>query len=111
MSKPRPKGLGRGLEALLGGNADRAAALDSDTISVLPLGDLQPGRYQPRTRMDESSLRDLAASIRTYGVMQPLIVRPTGPGRWEIIAGERRFRAAQIAGLAEVPVVVREVPD
>jgi ParB family chromosome partitioning protein len=110
MSKPRPKGLGRGLEVLLGGSDERAAR-DRDALTALPLADLQPGRYQPRTRMDESSLRDLAASIRTYGVMQPLVVRPVGPGRWEIIAGERRFRAAQIAGLAEVPVVVREVPD
>ena len=108
MSRPRPKGLGRGLDALLGGNDERAAAREREAISVLALADLQPGRYQPRTRMDESSLRDLAASIRTYGVMQPLVVRPVGPGRWEIIAGERRFRAAQIAGLAEVPVVVRE---
>ena len=110
MSKPRPKGLGRGLEALLGGSDERAAR-DGEAITALALADLQPGRYQPRTRMDESSLRDLAASIRTYGVMQPLVVRPVSPGRWEIIAGERRFRAAQIAGLAEVPVVVREVPD
>jgi len=111
MSRPRPKGLGRGLEALLGGNERQSGAAREEAISVLPLAALQAGRYQPRTRMDESSLRDLAASIRTYGVMQPLVVRPIGPERWEIIAGERRFRAAQIAGLAEVPVVVREVPD
>ncbi|MCL4184948.1 MAG: ParB/RepB/Spo0J family partition protein [Burkholderiaceae bacterium] len=113
MSRPRPKGLGRGLEALLGGSERETpgGARDGDAISVLPLAGLQPGRYQPRTRMDESSLRELAASIRTYGVMQPLVVRPIGPERWEIIAGERRFRAAQIAGLAEVPVTVREVPD
>jgi len=111
MSRPRPKGLGRGLEALLGGNERQSGAAREEAISVLPLAALQAGRCQPRTRMDESSLRDLAASIRTYGVMQPLVVRPIGPERWEIIAGERRFRAAQIAGLAEVPVVVREVPD
>jgi ParB family chromosome partitioning protein len=112
MSRPRPKGLGRGLEALLGGSEREAGpARDGEAISVLPLAGLQPGRYQPRTRMDESSLRELAASIRTYGVMQPLVVRPVGPERWEIIAGERRFRAAQLAGLAEVPVTVREVPD
>lgn len=111
MSKPRPKGLGRGLDALLGGSDEQRAARDREALTTLPLADLQPGRYQPRTRMDESSLRDLAASIRTYGVMQPLVVRPIGSGRWEIIAGERRYRAAQLAGLAEVPVVVREVPD
>ncbi len=111
MSKPRPKGLGRGLDALLGGSDEQRVAREREALSALPLADLQPGRYQPRTRMDESSLRELAASIRTYGVMQPLVVRPAAPGRWEIIAGERRFRAAQLAGLAEVPVVVREVPD
>ena len=111
MSKPRPKGLGRGLEALLGGDEPQRGPRDSAEITVLPVADLQPGRYQPRTRMDESSLQDLAASIRTYGVMAPIVVRPAAEGRWEIIAGERRYRAAQIAGLAEVPVVVRAVPD
>ncbi|HQY27465.1 MAG TPA: ParB/RepB/Spo0J family partition protein, partial [Burkholderiaceae bacterium] len=111
MSKPRPKGLGRGLEALLGGHDDKRAPRQGEEITVLAVADLQPGRYQPRTRMDESSLQDLAASIRTYGVMAPIVVRPVGGGRWEIIAGERRYRAAQIAGLSEVPVVVREVPD
>ena len=111
MNKPRPNGLGRGLEALLGGDGPQRGPRDSAEITVLPLADLQPGRYQPRTRMDESSLQDLAASIRTYGVMAPIVVRPVAEGRWEIIAGERRYRAAQIAGLGEVPVVVRAVPD
>ncbi len=110
MSRPRPKGLGRGLDALLG-SRDEPAPRAREATTALPLADLQPGRYQPRTRMDETSLRELAASIRAHGVMQPLVVRPVGPGRWEIIAGERRFRAAGLAGLAEVPVVVREVSD
>lgn len=111
MSRPKPKGLGRGLEALLGGNDSTPGNDEADAITSLRLAALQPGRYQPRTRMDESSLQELAASIRTHGLMQPLVVRPLDSGRWEIIAGERRFRAAQLAGLAQVPVVVRDVPD
>lgn len=111
--KLRVKGLGRGLDALLGGDEPPRAepARAEQPTRALPLDALQPGRYQPRTRMDESSLQELAASIRGHGVMQPIVVRPIGEGRWEIIAGERRFRAAGLAGLAEVPVVVREVSD
>ncbi|MCD6680823.1 MAG: ParB/RepB/Spo0J family partition protein [Burkholderiaceae bacterium] len=111
--KLRVKGLGRGLDALLGGDEPPRAepARADEPTRALPLDALQPGRYQPRTRMDESSLQELAASIRGHGVMQPIVVRPIGAGRWEIIAGERRFRAAGLAGLAEVPVVVREVSD
>ncbi|MDT3678618.1 MAG: ParB/RepB/Spo0J family partition protein [Burkholderiaceae bacterium] len=111
--KLRAKGLGRGLDALLGGDEPPRAepARADEPTRALPLDVLQPGRYQPRTRMDESSLQELAASIRGHGVMQPIVVRPIGDGRWEIIAGERRFRAAGLAGLSEVPVVVREVSD
>jgi len=110
--KLRVKGLGRGLDALLGGDEPRAEMRRTDEPArSLPLDALQPGRYQPRTRMDESSLQELAASIRGHGVMQPIVVRPVAEGRWEIIAGERRFRAAGLAGLAEVPVVVREASD
>jgi ParB family chromosome partitioning protein len=72
---------------------------------------LQPGKYQPRTRMDPGSLEELAASIKAQGVMQPILVRPVGKDRYEIIAGERRWRASQLAGLAEVPVLIREIPD
>jgi ParB family chromosome partitioning protein len=108
------KGLGRGLDNLLG--ADRPPpTLDLSGAPlppvVLPVAVLQAGRYQPRTRMDEAALQELAASIRMHGVMQPLLVRAIGTGRYEIIAGERRFRAAQQAGLDEVPVLVREVSD
>ena len=100
------KGLGRGLDALLGdSSADEAAP------STLPIDSLQPGKYQPRTHMDKASLDDLAASIRAQGIMQPILVRPVGAGRHEIIAGERRWRASRIAGLTEVPVLVREIPD
>jgi ParB family transcriptional regulator, chromosome partitioning protein len=107
------KGLGRGLEVLLG--ADRPPPPpeggDARPQATLPLARLQAGRYQPRTRMDEAALQELAASIRTHGMMQPIVVRPIGAGRHEIIAGERRFRAAQLAGLDEVPVMIREVSD
>lgn len=104
----RKKGLGRGLEALLAGNESEAESQRQDT---LPIGDLQPGKYQPRTRMDPGSLEDLAASIKAQGLIQPISVRPVAHGRYEIIAGERRWRASQIAGLAEVPVLIREIPD
>lgn len=104
----KAKGLGRGLDALLQ-NDERSST--SETLATAALDSLQPGRYQPRTRMDETSLNELAQSIRRQGLMQPILVRSAGPGRYEIIAGERRWRAARIAGLAEVPIVVRDVPD
>ncbi|RDU98488.1 ParB/RepB/Spo0J family partition protein [Trinickia dinghuensis] len=108
----KKKGLGRGLEALLGGSPDITTAVRGEgQPNVLPLGKLQAGKYQPRTRMDEGSLQELAASIRAQGVMQPILVRPVSEEKYEIIAGERRFRAAHIAGLAEVPVLVKDVPD
>jgi ParB family chromosome partitioning protein len=102
----KPKGLGRGLDALLGGEE-----APKEALATLPVSRIQPGRYQPRTRMDEQALAELAASIRTQGLMQPLLVRPVGGERYELIAGERRWRAAQIAGLSEVPALVRPVPD
>ncbi|GAA4333449.1 ParB/RepB/Spo0J family partition protein [Pigmentiphaga soli] len=114
----RPKGLGRGLDALLGADMPAVGALgtpapkeDPAAPSTLPVARLQAGKYQPRTRMDEGALAELADSIRAQGVMQPILVRAVDGGRYEIIAGERRFRAAQLAGLTEVPVLVREVSD
>jgi ParB family chromosome partitioning protein len=108
----RKKGLGRGLEALLGSSADIAEPVKIDGAPhTLPLDKLQAGKYQPRTRMDEGALQELAASIRAQGLMQPILVRPVAADRYEIIAGERRFRAARLAGLDEVPVLVRDVPD
>ena len=103
------KALGRGLDALLG-NDDRNAA-PGDALATLPVAPLQPGKYQPRTRMDDASLAELAESIKAQGVMQPILVRSVAADRYEIIAGERRWRAAKIAGLAVVPVVIRNVPD
>jgi ParB family chromosome partitioning protein len=114
MVTKKPKGLGLGLEALLGPkvvDVPAAAPSDDGAPRALKLAQLQPGKYQPRTRMDEGSLYELAESIKSQGVMQPVLVRPLPGGRYEIIAGERRVRAARLAGLDEVPVLVRPVPD
>jgi len=102
------KGLGRGLDALLGKDEEAAGG---ETLKTVKLEELQPGKYQPRTRMDQASLEELARSLKAQGVMQPILARTLGKGRYEIIAGERRWRAAKIAGLREIPVVIREVPD
>lgn len=107
MTPPKQKGLGRGLDALLAANN----APETQRQETLGVGVLQPGKYQPRTRMDPGSLEELAASIKAQGLIQPISVRPVGAGRYEIIAGERRWRAAQIAGLGEVPVLIRDIPD
>jgi ParB family chromosome partitioning protein len=103
------KGLGRGLDALLAGSDD--AAPSKEALQTLAIDRLGPGRYQPRSRMDDASLAELADSIREQGVMQPILVRPVDGGRFEIIAGERRWRAAQKSGLREVPALVKRVPD
>jgi ParB family chromosome partitioning protein len=111
MVTKKPKGLGLGLEALLGPKVSDSAAPPDTRPSRLPLHQLRAGKYQPRTRMDEGSLYELAESIKSQGVMQPILVRPVSPSGYEIIAGERRFRAAKLAGLDEVPVLVKDVPD
>ena len=105
----KQKGLGRGLDALLPGSENGGG----ETQRSLPVSCLQAGKYQPRTQMDKGSLEELAASIRARGLMQPILVRPLNGGeeRYEIIAGERRWRAAQMAGLDEVPALIREIPD
>ena len=107
------KGLGRGLEALLGPTAGEAVlnAASDATPSTLQLDQMVAGVYQPRKRMDEGALYELAESIKAQGVMQPILVRKIASGGYEIIAGERRFRAAKLAGLTEVPVLVRDVSD
>ena len=123
MATKKPKGLGLGLEALLGPKVADGASLD-DTHSggatpplpsTLMLTDLVAGMYQPRTRMDEGALYELAESIKAQGIMQPILVRQLKDGdhqgKYEIIAGERRFRAAKLAGLDSVPVLVRDVPN
>lgn len=118
MVTKKPKGLGRGLEALLGPQVSDATPQPGGKErhpGAVQLDQLLPGKYQPRTRMDEGSLFELAESIKTQGVMQPVLVRPVasrdGLPMYEIIAGERRTRAARLAGLSEVPVLVRDVPD
>ncbi len=115
MATKKPKGLGLGLEALLGPQvSDTPPPEREGTPSTLKLEQLQAGKYQPRTRMDEGSLYELAESIKGQGIMQPILVRPITPNGavgYEIIAGERRFRAAKLAGLREVPVLVKAVPD
>ena len=114
------KGLGRGLDALLGipgsdGEHSEAGAprgeSEDGTLKHLPIEFLQRGKYQPRRDMHPEALQELAESIRSQGIMQPIVVRPLGPNSYEIIAGERRWRAAQRAGLDKVPTLVRDVPD
>ncbi|MHB1591630.1 MAG: ParB/RepB/Spo0J family partition protein [Sulfuricella sp.] len=102
------KGLGRGLDALLAGDSEEN---NKDTLQHLKLDQLQPGKYQPRTHMDQESLAELAESIKSQGIMQPILARALIAGNYEIIAGERRWRAARLAGLTEVPVLVRVVAD
>jgi ParB family chromosome partitioning protein len=112
MVTKKQKGLGMGLEALLGPKVAEVPADAAALPNSLPLARLRAGKYQPRTRMDEGSLYELAESIKSQGVMQPILVRPLAEaGQFEIIAGERRYRAAKLAGLAEVPVLVKAVPD
>lgn len=106
------RGLGRGLDALLGGDGPtHATSGPGESLTTAKIDAIQPGRYQPRTRMDQEALSDLASSIKSQGLMQPILVRSISTGNYEIIAGERRWRAARMAGLTEVPVVVREVGD
>ncbi|MEN5203554.1 ParB/RepB/Spo0J family partition protein [Stenotrophomonas sp. TWI700] len=115
----KKRGLGRGLDALLGPKGAvtqvQAAAVvepqPGEILRKLPVGHLQPGKYQPRRDMDETKLGELAESIKSQGVIQPILVRQLGADRFEIVAGERRWRASQLAGLDEVPVVVRELED
>ena len=112
----KKRGLGRGLEALLGNNSSatleaEAAQSEPRELQYLPLDLVQRGKYQPRRDMDSEALEELAQSIKAQGVMQPIVVRPIGSGRFEIVAGERRWRASQLAGLDKIPAMVREIPD
>lgn len=108
----KKKRLGRGLDALLGGSGiEPKPQSENAAPNSLPIEKLQRGQYQPRTNMDQESLEELAASIKSQGIIQPILVRPIADDQYEIIAGERRWRAAQIAQLDEVPVLVRDIPD
>lgn len=108
----KKRGLGKSLDALLAYASEPKAdaVLESDTLTQLPITSMERGKYQPRREMDAKALEELADSIRSQGIIQPLIVRPQGD-KYEIIAGERRYRAAQIAGLSQVPVIIRHIPD
>lgn len=111
----KKRGLGRGLDALLEGSSqdspEEAVERGDASLRDLPVDLIEPGRYQPRTGMDPDALNELADSIRSQGVVQPVVVRSLGSGRYELIAGERRWRAAQKAGLHEIPAVIRQIPD
>ena len=113
----KKRGLGRGLDALIGaasfgqGTQEGPSLPRQEELRSLPVDLVQRGRYQPRRDFNPEALEELAHSIRTQGLMQPIIVRPIGGERYEIIAGERRWRAAQMAGLGDIPVIVRDVPD
>jgi ParB family transcriptional regulator, chromosome partitioning protein len=109
MTTIKKKGLGRGLEALLGAN-DKSSA-NAGGVAMLQISQLQAGKYQPRKNMVDASLQELSESIKEQGIMQPLLVRSVASGKYEIIAGERRFRAASMAGLKEVPVLIKEAND
>lgn len=108
----KKRGLGRGLDALLSSARPADSQAGDGDMRKLPLDVIRRGRYQPRMNMRDEQLQDLASSIRAQGVVQPIVVRPLGtPGQYEIIAGERRWRAAQMAGLHDIPALVRNVPD
>jgi ParB family chromosome partitioning protein len=107
----KPKGLGRGLDALLGEDDPPVAVESADGLRTLGIDELQSGKYQPRSHMQQAALAELAESIKSQGVMQPILVRPLEAGGYEIVAGERRWRAARLAGLTTVPALVKEIPD
>ena len=110
MSTKPKSGLGRGLDSLIAGSGSLNEG-DGERLDSVPVASIKPGRYQPRSQMDDASLAELAESIKAQGIIQPLIVREYGLSEYELIAGERRWRAAQIAGLTEVPVVVKRIND
>ena len=114
----KKRGLGRGLDALLGSSTVEKAAVEQSAhgeagtvLHSIALDVIQPGKYQPRKDMDQASLEELAQSIKVQGIMQPIVLRTVAAGKYEIIAGERRWRAAKLAGLELIDAIVREVPD
>lgn len=103
--------LGRGLDILLSSARGNSESVDDTVLKTLAVERIRPGQYQPRTRMDPDALQELADSIKAQGLVQPVVVRKLGGGEYELVAGERRWRASQLAGLHEIPAVVREIPD
>lgn len=108
MAKPKSGLGGRGLDSLLAGAVGDSSG---DRLTSVPVRDIKPGRYQPRSQMDDEGLQELADSIKAQGVIQPVIVREHGLSQYELIAGERRWRASQLAGLVEIPVVIKSIGD
>ena len=104
-------GLGRGLDALLGGKQEQKTPASSSDIQKLPLERITPNRFQPRLNFSDESLEDLCNSIKAQGVLQPILVREISDGKFEIVAGERRFRASKMAGLTDIPAMVKEISD
>ena len=114
MVTKKRSGLGKGLDALLGKKEEAVITLSDakgDSSSELAIEQIQPGEYQPRTRMDKDSLEELAQSIKEQGLISPILVRPIAKNRYEIIAGERRYQASKLAGLKKVPVLIRKISD
>ena len=113
MAAAKKRGLGRGLDALLGGDGDAASSVvaQDGELRMLPIQQIQPGKYQPRRHWNDEALDELAASIRAQGLIQPVVVRALGKNSYELIAGERRWRAAQRAQLSELPTLVKTVPE
>jgi ParB family chromosome partitioning protein len=113
MAAAKKRGLGRGLDALLGGDSPDTPPLTEQEgeLRVLPIQQIQPGLYQPRRHWNDEALEELAASIKAQGLIQPVVVRALGKNSYELIAGERRWRAAQKAQLAELPALVKRVPE
>ena len=109
----KKRGLGRGLDALLGSDSrqEKSTETKGPILDEIPVEWIQPGKYQPRKIIDDEALQELAASIRAQGVMQPIVLRSVSKDRYEIIAGERRWRATQLAGLDKIPAVIKEVND
>lgn len=112
-AKKRGLGLGRGLDALLGGaDSDTSSSSPQEgELRLLAVASIGAGRYQPRRHFDEALLLELAESIKSQGVIEPIIVRPVAGGRFELVAGERRWRASQLAGMTEIPALVRDIED
>ncbi|HZL07782.1 MAG TPA: ParB/RepB/Spo0J family partition protein [Candidatus Dormibacteraeota bacterium] len=109
MSQTPKKGLGRGFEALISSDFDKSLLLTpEDRIEKIPVGQIQPNPHQPRKHFDDTALKELASSIKRYGIIQPLVVTPVKDGKYTLIAGERRWRASQLAGLPTVPAIIRE---
>ncbi|MFK8013778.1 MAG: ParB/RepB/Spo0J family partition protein [Marinicellaceae bacterium] len=107
----KKRGLGRGLDALLGAQSNQDKTISEGNLTEIEVDLIKPGKFQPRTKMDMMKLKELADSIKAQGMVQPVIIRSIGQNQYEIIAGERRWRAAQIAELTKIPVVIRDVDD